>query len=176
MLETLMEVAYLPEFVLDPAGFDPQLKLAERGRGEVIVFQGFEGSFGSQHPAFDGEMNPLQALRIEQPGRVADDHPAVAGQRRNRPPAAVGQSFRSVANHLAALEQGGDEPMLLEILQHVLRIEARVEIVEPGDETERDDVVPAAVDPGPTIFFRSERPPHGVDDFTASDAARRQFP
>src|SRR5690348_15806196 len=98
-------------------------------------------------------MNSLETLRIEKPGRVAEDHPAIPRDRRNGPPTAVWQRLRAVANHLAAFEQLGNERMLFEILQHVLRIEARVGIIEAGDEAERNDVVLAAVNPGAAIFF-----------------------
>ena len=83
-------------------------------------------------------MNSLQARGIQEAGGVADDHPAVARQRRNRPPSAVRQRLGAVADHLAAREQLGNEGMLLERLQHMLRIEARVGIIESGYEAERD--------------------------------------
>ncbi len=105
MLEALMKVADLPELVLDPARFHSLLKIAERRGREIIFLQRFERSLGGQHAALDGEMNSLQPLRIQEAGGVAEDHPAVAGNRRNRPPAAVGQRLRAVANHLAAFEQ-----------------------------------------------------------------------
>ncbi len=66
--------------------------------------------------------------------------------------------------------------MLLELLQHALRIEARVGIVEAGDEAERDDVVLAAVNPGAAVFLRGQRPAHGVDHFAGRDAAGGNFP
>ena len=66
--------------------------------------------------------------------------------------------------------------MLFEILQHALRVEARVGIVEAGDEAERDHVVFAAVNPRAAVFLGGKRPAHGVDDFAGCDAARREFP
>ena len=110
---------------------------------------------------------PAESPRIIQP---------LPATRRNRPPAAVGQRLGAVADHLAAFEQLGDERMLLEFLQHTLRIEARIGIVEPGDEAERDHVVFAAVNPGAAVFLRGQRPAHGVDDFAGRDAAGGDFP
>ena len=121
-------------------------------------------------------MNPFQALRIQQAGGVAEDHPAIAGQRRNRPPAAVGHRLRAVADHLAAFEKLGDERVFLEFLQDALGIEARIGIVEPGHEAERDDVVFSAVNPGAAVFLRGQRPAHGVDDFAGRDACRQGLP
>ena len=66
--------------------------------------------------------------------------------------------------------------MLLELLQHLLWIEARIGIIEAGDEPQRDNVVRAAVNPGASIFFRRQRPAHGVHDFPRSDTAGRDFP
>ena len=81
-------------------------------------------------------MNSLEARGIQEAGRVAEDHPSIAGDGRNRPPAAVGHRFGAVANHLAALEQLCDPRMPLKLLQHALRVEARIGVVESGDESE----------------------------------------
>src|SRR5437899_7402374 len=66
--------------------------------------------------------------------------------------------------------------MLFELLEHALRIEARVGIVESGHEAQRNDVVLAAVDPGPAVFFRCQRPAHGVDHLAWGNAARWNLP
>src|ERR1700734_3764800 len=120
-------------------------------------------------------MYSLEPRRVEKPRRVAEDHPSVARDRRNRPPAAVGHRLRSVANHLATLKQLGDKGMPLELLQHPLRIEPWIGIVEPGPKPEQNHIVvrPAArrpENPPPTIFFGGERPPHGVNHFARRDA------
>ena len=93
VLESLMEVANLPEFVFDPAGLDFRLECRERRGGEVIFHQRVEGGFGGEHAALDGEMNAFEALRVEESGGVAEDHPAIARNGRDRPPSAVGQDF-----------------------------------------------------------------------------------
>ena len=64
----------------------------------------------------------------------------------------------------------------LEILQHTLRIEARVLIVEAGDVAERDDVVFRSVEPAAAIFFGGERPAHGVNHLAFFNGAGRDFP
>src|SRR5581483_3735420 len=66
--------------------------------------------------------------------------------------------------------------MLLELLQHALGIEPRVGIIEPGDETEGDDVVFTAINPCAAILFRRKRPSHGVDHLAASYAAWLHLP
>src|ERR1700757_1294401 len=107
-------------------------------------------------------MNPFQARGIKKAGGVSDDHPSIAGERRQRPPSAIGKSLGAVTDHLAAIEQLGNKRMLFESLQHVLRVEARVAIVESGNESERDDGVFRArvlrtIDPRTTVFFRGQR-------------------
>src|SRR5580698_5214384 len=116
-----MKVANLPKLLFDPAGFDFLLERTECCGRRILFRQRLESSFSSQHAALDRQMNSFEALRVEETGGVAENHPAIARDRRNRPPAAIRQRLCAVANHLAALEQLRDERMLLEILQHVLR-------------------------------------------------------
>src|SRR5215469_4258958 len=121
-------------------------------------------------------MNSLQSLRVEEARRVSQDHPSIARQRRDCPPAAIGQRFRTVADHFAAFEQPGHERMPLELLQHSLRIEARIGVVQAGYKPQRDHVVLAAVNPCAAVFTRSQRPAQAVDHLAGSDLAERQFP
>src|SRR5208282_3421795 len=152
MLESLMKVADFPKLVFDPTGFDFLLEPAQHSGGRIVFLQRFESSFGCQHAALDGQVNSLKALRVEEASGVAEDHPAVACDRRNRPPATVWQRLRAIADHLAAFQQLRNKRMMLEILQHVLRIKAGVRIIEAGDKAERNDVVFSTVDPGAAIF------------------------
>ncbi len=171
-----MKVANFPKLIFDPAGFDFLLEARQRGGGRIIFLQRFESGFRRQHPALDCQMNSFESLRVEETGRVAENHPTVARDRRNGPPAAVRQRLRAVANHLAAFEQLRDEGMLLEVLQNVLRIKPRIGIIEAGHEAERNNVVLASVDPGAAILFRRQRPAHRIDHFARRDASRRNFP
>src|SRR3981081_3962917 len=86
-------------------------------------------------------MNSFQARGIQKTGGVSDDHPSIAGERRQRPPSAIGQRLGAIADHLSAGEQLANKRMLLEGLKHVLRVEARVPGGESRDKAERDDVV-----------------------------------
>src|SRR5260221_2572611 len=126
-------------------------------------------------------MNPFEARGLKEAGGVANDHPSLAGERRQRPPSAVRKRLGAIADHFAAVEQLGNKRMLLEGLKHVLRVEARVAIVESGNESKRDDVVfraasARAINPCAAVLFRGQRITHGVDDFARLDAARRHFP
>src|ERR1700756_508914 len=111
VLESLVEVADFPEFVLNPTVFDPTLKSDKSRGGRIIILQRFERSLSGEHAALDSKMNSLQSLGIEKAGRVAEDHPALARDGWNGPPPAVRQRLGSVANHLAAAEQAGCEWM-----------------------------------------------------------------
>src|SRR5258708_15901399 len=91
-------------------------------------------------------MNPFQSRGIQEAGGVANDHPSLAGEWRQRPPSAIRKRLGAIADHLAAGEQPGNKRMLFERLQHMLRVEARVAIVESGNQSKRDDI---AVRPAP---------------------------
>ena len=54
---------------------------------------------------------------------IIQPSPAERGQ---RPPSAIRKRFRAVADHLSAFEQLRNKRMLLESLQHMLRIKARI--------------------------------------------------
>ena len=66
--------------------------------------------------------------------------------------------------------------MLLEFLQNMLRIDARVGIVEPGDKAQRNSVVFRSVNPRSAVLVEGERITHGVDDFAGSHASRGKLP
>src|SRR5438067_2026154 len=66
--------------------------------------------------------------------------------------------------------------MRLERLHRVVGVEARVFVVESHDKTERDDVVPAAINPRAAIFVAGQWPARGIDHFSGSDASGRQLP
>src|SRR5213594_1171947 len=66
--------------------------------------------------------------------------------------------------------------MPLELLQHALRIQTRVRIVEAGYKSERHNVVRTTVNPRAAVFLRSQRPAHGVNNFSRTDPASRDFP
>src|SRR5262249_55584101 len=73
-------------------------------------------------------------------------------------------------------QQPTDERMRFESLQHVLRINARISIVQAGDVAQGNNVVFRSVNPSATIFFGGKRPAHGVDDLAFFDRSRWNFP
>src|SRR5271157_919270 len=136
VLESLMEVTHRPQFGLDPTFLDAILEGLQRLKRKIVFHHAVEGSLRRQHSALDRQMNPFEPLRIQESGGVSEHHPAVARERRNAPPTPVRQGLRAVADHLSILQQLGDEGVLLKFLQHALRVEARIAVVESSDETE----------------------------------------
>src|SRR5580658_2733327 len=108
ILESLVEVAYPPHLIVNPAAFDTALKLGKnsrrRCRRQVGIHQRFECGLSRQHATFDGQMNAFQARGIQEAGGVANDHPSVAAERWQRPPSTIGKRLGAIANHLAAGE------------------------------------------------------------------------
>ena len=176
VFESLVEVANFPQFIFDPARFDFLLQSAEGCCREIIILERFERSLRRQHSALDREMNPLQPLRVQESRGVAKNHPTITCNRRNRPPPTVRQRLRTVANHLSAFKQLGHKRMPFQLLQHALRIKARIGIIEASNEAERNDIIFAAVNPRAAVFSRGKRPAHGVYHFTGRNPARGHFP
>src|SRR5512140_2871027 len=58
----------------------------------------------------------------------------------------------------------------------MLRVNARVLVIEPSDVPERNDVVLGTVDPGAAVLFRSQRIAHRVNHFAGSYAPTGNFP
>ena len=176
VLKALMEVAYFPQFVFDPAGIHALFVLLEPGGGEIIFEQRGKCSFRGEHAALDSQMNALEPLRIQETGGVPNDHPAIAGQGRHGEPSAIRKCLCAVADHLAPAQQPRDQRMHFEILENALRIYARVLVVKTGNIAERNDVIFRSVQPTAAVFFGRKRPAHGVNHLTLFDRARRHFP
>jgi len=91
--------------------FRIQAKSFRRG---IILQQGFESGLRGDHAALHGEVNAFEARGIDEASGVAGNHEAVARESGERPPSAVGQGLRAIADHAPALEQFGDEGVTLE--------------------------------------------------------------
>src|SRR5262249_37276320 len=50
-----------------------------------------------------------------------------------------------------------------ELLETAMRIQQRIEIIEPNDESNRDPAIRHVVNKSTTEFFIAERPSHGMD-------------
>src|SRR5664279_4389752 len=162
LVEALVEIADWPQLLFDPAFVHALLEFLEDVERVVILRHRLKGSFGGQHAALDSEMNPLQPLRIQEAGGVAQNHPTIARNRRDAPPASVRERLRAITDHLAAFKKFRNERMLLEFLQDALRIDTWIGIIQAGDKTKRHQVVLRAVNPRATVLIEAERVAHGV--------------
>ncbi len=81
---------------------------------------------------------------------------------------ALGDRLRPPGDPLAAGEDLPDEPVRLELLQHVVDGELDVRRLEARDEADGDELVAHRVDERPTELAearrRAQRPAHRVDD------------
>src|SRR5205823_11203180 len=102
--ESLMKVADFPELLSDPTILDFLLKLTESSSRRIAFRQRVESRLSREHATLDGEVNSFQALRIKEASGVADNHPSIASDWRNRPPSTVGQRLRAITDHLATRE------------------------------------------------------------------------
>src|ERR1019366_1645655 len=131
VLESLMKIPHRPQLFLDPALLDLARKRRERFRRSVSYFKRIEDRLRGEHPALDGRVDALEALRIKQAGRISDDQPAVHVSARHGIPAAVGNRLCSVTHQLAALQNALEERMRLVLLKRFVRVETRIVILKP---------------------------------------------
>ena len=136
VLEPLMEIPHFPELILHPARAPAPFEFSKRASRRVAGAQGFENRFGGKHSRLHREMDSFQPLRIEKAGAVADQERAVCGGRGDGKISAFGNGFRAVAEHLAALEHAPQPRVRLPLLKGAMRVEARVPVVEAGNEAD----------------------------------------
>ena len=171
-----MEISHGPQLFFDPALLDLARKRRERFRRGVARLERLENRLRREHSALDRRVNALEALRIQQAGRIADDQPAVHILARHGIPAAVGNRLRAVAHQLAAFENALEERMRLVFLKRFVRIEARIVIFEADHHADRNAIVRQPVEPSAAIHAGIERPAQRVRDISRLDAPRRELP
>src|SRR5436853_348690 len=93
-------------------------------------------------------MNSFQALSIQHSGGVAGYKNAVRERFRHRVPSADRHGLGAIANHLAAFQKLRHEWVRFESLQLMMRIDARIAIIETYYTAEVQNSVAHAVDPG----------------------------
>src|SRR5215203_524447 len=112
-----MEVAHAPQLLRDPA-LTYQLTVALELLSRIVLFeQRLEDRLRGEHAALDGRVDALEALRVEEAGRVADEQEAVAVELRDGVEAAGRDGLRAVADHPPAFEQLREERVLLVTLE-----------------------------------------------------------
>src|SRR5215470_8831247 len=76
----------------------------------------------------------------------------------------------------AAFENGLDIRMRLEFLKPLMRIETRIEVVQPNDQPDRDPAAGHVVDETSAKLFIAQRPSHSVNDPAAGAGLFRHVP
>ena len=130
VLERLMEIPHLPQLFLDPALFDEVLEPAQPLCRKIIRLNRFIRCLGRQHAGLECKMNSFQPHRIQEAGGIADNQSAIEVILRQRPITAFRNRLRAVGIQRTAFENTSDVRMRFEFLKALVRIEARIEIVQ----------------------------------------------
>src|SRR5262249_45751901 len=76
----------------------------------------------------------------------------------------------------AAFKNALDIRMRLEFLKALMRVETRIEIIQPNDEPDRDPATGHVVDETSAELFIAQRPSHSVNDSAAGAGLFRHVP
>ena len=171
LVEDLPHVPHLAEVADDVAR--PQLLVvrvegADPGR-VLAAAERAPGGLGREPPRLDRVVDALQRRHVDEARALArEQQPRRVEARRQRVVPALGDRLGAPRDALAAVEDLPDELVGLELLQHVVHRELGVAVLEPGDESERDELVPHRVDERAAelavLGALPERPAHRVDD------------
>jgi hypothetical protein len=121
-------------------------------------------------------VNAFEAHRVHEPTGVAGDQHPAGVQAGHRVPAALRQRLGPVTQARPAVEQRRDVGMLLESLEYQIRIEHRILVVEPADESDRGKSVAGAVDEPAAELRLPQRVSQGVGNGAFRNAIGREFP
>ncbi len=121
-------------------------------------------------------MNSFQSCRVQKSRAVADNQRAVRVHLGHSVPSARGDRLGAVTNHLAAVEQFGQQRMGLEALELCVRIDEWIAIVQTGDVPQIQDPVLHSVDPAAAIRPLVRRKPESVRHASRWITVVGQFP
>ena len=158
--------------VAHPLQLAPAVRRAP-ARLEARGAAGLGQVLGGEHAAADRLVHALDLRHVERAGRVADEEQARRVHARQRLPAAGGDRARAVGEDLAALEQRPDLRVVLELLERLEGLEARVLVVEPGDVADVHAVAVEVIQEAAAVGARVDRPADRVLDQAGLGAARR---
>ena len=166
--QRLLHVPRLVEVLLDHRVADHLVVAREVDRVDVLL-ERLDDRFRRVHPGVHRVVDAGEFGDVDHPGGVAgDQHAGDREALRQRPVAARGDRLRAPADPFAALDDLGDERVLLEPLQLVVDAEGGVGVVEADDEAEADLVLAHRVDEAAARLLvfgaPAQRPAEGVDD------------
>ncbi len=128
-----------------------------------------ERGLGRQHAGAHRVVDSLQGRDVHEAGTVADDHAARKAEavRQGEEPA-LWDGLRPPGDPFPAFEDGPDERVPLELLEHLVNGERRVRVVEADDHPDRDPALAERVDEAaaelPVAPVAAQGPAHRVDD------------
>jgi hypothetical protein len=165
VLEREAHVPALVQIAHDVAVVHHRVVRGERGGGRVALLQPAEDRARGVDAGLDGVVDALEGRDLDEAGRVAEDHDAVAaapfGQ---RVVAALGDRLRAPLDQFAAFEIRPEQRVQLQLLEQRVHVEARVVVVEADHEPERDDIRLERVHEAAAERVVREGPADGVDD------------
>src|SRR5262245_24791988 len=108
-------------------------------------------------------MNSLQPHRIQESRGIADDQSTIEVVLRLRPITAFGNRLGAVGIELASVEDAPDIRMRLELLESLMRIKARIQVIKANDKPNGNAAVCHVVNESAAELFIAKRPSHGVN-------------
>ena len=153
-LEAGFDIAHLVQFATADRKTPARI---ESGRGP-----GFDEVLGRAYAAADGLMDALDLGHIECPARIAHQQRAGHVQLRQRLPAARGDRACAGCQDLAALEQRSHTRMLLELLEGLEGLQARIVVIEADDEADIHAILIEMIEKAAAIGMALEWPAHTV--------------
>src|SRR5262245_31646073 len=121
-------------------------------------------------------MNSFQPHRIQETRGIADDQSTVKVILSPRPTTAFGNRLGAVGVELAPVQDALDIGMSVELLKSLMRIQARIQVIEADDEPNGDAAVRHVVNESTAELFIAKRPSHRVDHAPAGVRFLRHIP
>ena len=132
--------------------------------------------FGREHARTHRLVHALDLRHVERAAGVADQQGTRHLERRHRLPAALDDRARAVGDQFAAVEQRLQARMILELLERLERLEARVRVIEADDEADVEPVLVELVEEAAAVSLAVHREADGVLDQARFDATLGQLP
>ena len=165
VLERQPHVARAVQVVRDVRAVHEAVVFGESRRGRVVGFERLEDRPRRVDPRLHREVNALQRRHVHETGGVPQQHDAVAGAPLGeRVESSFRDRLRAPLDHLPALEDVAKQRMQLHALEQDVDVERRVPVIEPDDQSQRDQIRLERIHEAAAERIAGERPAEGVDD------------
>src|SRR5215510_1175273 len=119
---------------------------------------------GGEHACFEGQMDTFQPHRVQESGRIADDHSPAKVILWERPIAAFRDRLCAVRAQSPTFENAAYIRVCFEFLKPLMGIESRIEIVQTNNESNRYKAFRHVVNESTAKLFVAQWPAHCVND------------